>query len=326
MNSTVEPSSPPGLAVDDPVKIVTAIFGFIVLLINLIVLVYLLRILVTTMKKKDNCNLLIHLISVAVNDTLCGVTVFLIAVIYVNNQLSIYVCAYTMFFTLAFQNASQGNITCISVQRYVCSRNVHTLGQSWQTTYTKCMLTVNIIIAFVSLGYCLSQLNIRKTVRFDNGCNYYNISDGNILSVITAFFVVGIPFTVLSDILCFLTMHRLRARVRTTIEPIPSSNTTDTVQTEEGDLVRTNYNVWQQKAIMTISLIIVSFNFSFLPSVLTLILKVSGVYISADTQRVVFMSLSMNSLFNPFIIASRTNTMRSLIRRDVQKLSRLWYS
>jgi len=39
---------------------------------------------------------------------------------------------------------------------------------------------------------------------FDNACNYSNAVRGNILLVVSVFVVIGIPFTIVSDILCLM--------------------------------------------------------------------------------------------------------------------------
>lgn len=310
------------LAVDIPVKIITAIFGAIIFLFNLFILVYLLRLLTDRVTRKQNVSLWINLFSVCINDTLCGLTVFVIAVLYVDDITSIYVCANIMFFALALQNASQGNIMCISVQRYVYARNLRSQTMSWQPFYTKTLLVVNFIIAAATVLYYLVHSKIRKNSLFDNGCNFYNVVYGNVDSVATTLVSVGMPFLILSDILCILTVHKLRANVSVGQHPGPSSSNDTGSTLNEVGLTTTN-KLKQQKAIATIILIIVSFNLSYFPSVFALILKLAGGIVSADAQRVLFMSVSINSFFNPVIIAVRTQTMRTLIKRDIQKLCQL---
>ena len=56
----------------------------------------------------------------------------------------------------------------------------------------------------------------------------------------------------------------------------------------------------QQKAMVTIILILVSFNVSFLPALIAFILKLADVYLADNISRVVYMSLSLNSFYESF--------------------------
>ena len=123
MNCTVEALyNQANLGLDDLVRRTSAIIGLTVLLSNTFVLIYIIRPIVEAVK--------IFFIFVSVNDILTGFAVFLVGIMFVKSKLDIYVCVYTMFFTLALQSASQGNIARVGVHRYVfaLSTNVNT----WQ--------------------------------------------------------------------------------------------------------------------------------------------------------------------------------------------------
>ena len=321
MNITTDPlTGQDSLAVDEEVNHASAVFGFIVFLLNFLVLVYLLRLVVQAIQKGDNTSLLVHLISVCINDTITGFSIFLVSVMYVENTFSIHVCAYSIFCTLALQNASQGNIVCISLQRYICARNIRKHRIAHQRFYTKTLLTVNSLVAIASLCYCILLLTIRENVLFDNACNYSNVANGNSLLVVSVFFAIGIPFTVVSDILCLMAVNKLRTKVTCELETTTSSYPTETPTNTEHVRLRTNNTLWQQKAMVTIILILVSFNVSFLPSLIGFIIKLADVALVGNASRLMYTSLSLNSLLNPFIIAWRTHSMRSLIKHDVATL------
>ena len=321
MNITTDPlTGQDSLAVDEEVNHASAVFGFIVFLLNFLVLVYLLRLVVQAIQKRDNTSLLVHLISVCINDTLTGFSIFLVSVMYVENTFSIHVCAYSIFCTLALQNASQGNIVCISLQRYICARNIRKHRIAHQRFYTKTLLTVNSLVAIASLCYCILLLTIRENVLFDNACNYANVAIGDITLVASLYFVIGIPFTVVSDILCLMALAKLRTRVGSEPDTTAGINTTENTNNTENDRQRTNNKLWQQKAMVTIILILVSFNVSFLPSLIGFFLQSVDVDLAGNARRLIYTSLSLNSLLNPFIIAWRTHSMRSLLKHDVATL------
>lgn len=308
-------------------RMLTAIFGSIIFLLNLFILVYLLRLLADRVAKKTIDSLWIHLFSVCINDILCGLTLFFTAVLYVDESISIYACAITIFFSLALLNASQGNILCISVQRYICARNLRSRATSWQTLYTKTLLVVNLIIAVGTVLYFCVQTTTRKSSleEFDHECRYSNVIENNAFSFGTIFIGVGLPLMIVSDILCILTVIKLKTNVSVGQDAGAGSNT-ETARAQNQVGRRETNKLREQTAIATIILIIVSFNISYLPSVLSLFVNLFGGYVfdfKRYVSQLLFFSLFINSFFNPIIIAGRTNTIRNLIKRDVRKLRQL---
>lgn len=267
-----------------PSKLSTAAFGFITFLLNLTLLVYITKILLRSEVKEDNRSFFIQLFSICINDTLCGLTVFLVGVLNVSTGFTLYLCAYTIFLALTLQIASQGNITCISVQRYMYARNIRRLTSVWHSMYTKTLITVNLLIAIISFVTYVSRSTVRKASLFDSTCNYHNVVISERLSVTVAFFLVGIIFTLLSDILCALTLCKLRSQVKVvpdTEVSQPQTSTSQSLDSAGSAIVKKR----QQTAAVTLVLIIISFNFSFLPSLISYFINISGVFISAQISR-----------------------------------------
>lgn len=305
-----------GFTVDYSNKIITAAFGIVTFSVNFVLLVYIFRLIGLSIRKRDRRSLFIHLFSICINDTLCGVAVFVIAVMYVERTISTHLCAYMIFFSIALQNVSQGNIACISVQRYVCARNINKNTQAWQSYYTKTLVAVNILVAAVTLIAHMATATIRDSSLLNTNCNMYNVVVEDVMFVLRAFFALGIPFTVISNVLCILCVFKLRQSGSVTPESNDSNTNTTSSQTEEQICVKRR----QTKAITTILLILLSLNISFLPSVVGLVWKLVGKFVSADLQRAIFITMSFNSLLNPVIILGRTQSVRLLIRDDFLKM------
>lgn len=301
-----------GLTVNYSTKVGTAVFGVVTCISNFILLIYIFRLIELSIKRRDSHSLFIHFFSICINDALCGVAVFVIAVMYVEGAVSTHICAYTIFFSIALQNVSQGNIACISLQRYVSARNIHTTLRTWQSNYTKTLVVVNIVVAVVSFIVHIFEATVRMRPLYNSYCNLHNIVEEDVLVVVKCFYVLGIPFTCVSNILCILTV--LRLRTRTSI--VPDSQDSSTVVSHSMEQAR----VQKRQAITTIVLILVVLNISFLPSVITLFWKLAGKFLSADVQRIVFMTMSINSLFNPFIILCRTQSIKDMIKHDLGTL------
>lgn len=70
----------------------TCILGFGIFIINLILVIFTVRII----KSKDKYGIIIHTLSVCINDMLCGLVLFLIGIIRVEGLFSVYLCVYTI--------------------------------------------------------------------------------------------------------------------------------------------------------------------------------------------------------------------------------------
>lgn len=295
----------------------TALLGTTILVANLFILLLIARLVLTTQGRIDNNNcFLTHLLSVTINDTLCGVMLFVMALISVYDVVTSYFCAYTLFCALALQTASQGNIICVSAQRYVFSRNISQSSLTWQMFHTKTLLIVNIVVAVGTFLTYITGAHVQTDTHKDTHCFLGNVLDQNVANLIRIYFIVGMVFTLFSDILCFLTIRKLKAGVSCGIQPEGSTdNRTGNSQLSQRELLRQTTKARQKRAIITIVLILGFFNLSVLPSFLGFVLTSVGSFNDQNSKRVLMMSMFTNSLINPVIIATRVKDIRTSIFR-----------
>lgn len=308
-------------------RIFLSVYGLITFLLNVLILIYITRLFGSSFDKRDTRSFFIQLLSISVNDTLTGLSLFTIAVIHVEGPASIRVCAYSIFFVLTLQNASQGSITCVSVHRYMNARNIRRLTSSWQSIYTKTLIGVSLIIALGTFSVYLGRAKIRE-VALHPYCDYEGTISGGHIPEFRIFFVIGIVFAIATDVLTILTLIKLRSKVKVEFESgeanpqtsrSQTSQQTSTTFDEENTRKRT-IMARQKKASVTLFLILISFNIAFLPSILSFLAAVAGIPIPEAVLTVMFYSITFNSLFNPIIIASRTQDIRNRIRKDIARL------
>lgn len=130
-------------------------------------------------------------------------------------------------------------------------------------------------------------------------------------------YTFGITFVIIADILCLLTIIRLRKEIKTAIHPIsPCTEMTvgSTVRREQiEDNVQKTVTIRQKKAFYTLMLIVVFFNLTVLPFIAGFGVMFFGVKLPGLLPSFFHLVLFANSIVNPFIIATRTEDIRKTI-------------
>lgn len=293
----------------------TGVLGSIIFFANFAIMSLIIYLMVRRPGRKEGFSFLVHLLSVSVNDTLCGLMVCTMAVITVDGEGIAKFCVYVLFLALTLQSASQGNICCVSAQRYVFSRNIRQNALTWRMFHTKTLLIVNVFVAFGTFVSYAVGGKVETDFYGDGQCYFSNVLDQDVGTLIRMYFMLGISFTFVSDVLCFLTIWKLRSNRGGTVRPDTSISTgnTGSSNSSQNSLVSNTTKGRQRKAVVTIMLILGFFNMSVLPSFIGFMLKNAGVVYGTNTKRVLVMSMFINSLINPVIIATRVNDIRSLI-------------
>lgn len=176
------------------------------------------------------------------------------------------------------QVISQGNIACVSVQRYFSAINICKPGGSKRSIQIKVLIGVNIVIGVLSLLFFFSLSKIEENpVSTDGLCVLSALVSADTRASHSLFFIVGIISTVLSNAFCILTIRRLRKEVNQVIQPAfqNSSHISSSVSSSQENAkksIQTRY----QKAVITLVLVVICFNLSVYPLLLAYTVVLAG--------------------------------------------------
>ena len=129
--------------------------------------------------------------------------------------------------------------------------------------------------------------------------------------------------TIAANVLCFLTIRKLRTEINSVVQPEGTSTTMTTssthkIQTNHNNGVRTSIRLQQQKAIFVLLFILVLLNLSIVPTLFGFTMALLGWKMTVLDRRLLYLSLFLNSLINPIIIATRV----PVIRQEIIKMTR----
>lgn len=298
--------------------IVTSVTGTVAFLENTILFVLIANIMLKLEKqKKTQPDVLVHVFFVCINDTLNGIVMFLISVIRINDATSAFACAYVIILLLSLQITSQGNITCICIQRYFIARTIRTPGSKRQTTRTFVLVLINFLIGTTSFATCAIPLKIRQVRQGSQDmCSYAVVANEQMGLINMLYYLLGLILTLVSDAMCLLTICRLRKELTSVVQPERTTTISKTEDTYVQHITCASKSAKQrqQKATITIILILGLFNVSVFPVLILHSLSYIGIEMSLQSRRLIFLTLFMNSLFNPIIICTRIHEIQKMIR------------
>lgn len=308
MDSSVKNNSAPFEDYIKEVMVYTMPIGIIVFVENVVFLTILAKLVHQMRKKNDLNDIFVHFIFVCVNDTLSGFVIILLSIITVDSLKSARVCAFVMILSLSLNSMSQCNVAGICAQRFIGAKNIRKLSTGRQIRRTASLLAFNILVWMVSFGASALGLRISYNTPEPVFCSV-NVIEGS-LQYLVIFFIFGVVFTVTADVLCFLTIRKLKKDVDTTVVPSEFNN-------QINDKVRKTRTM-QQKGIFTVFLILLFLNLSSIPSVITYSLTMLGVRPTAFHLRIVYVSFFLNSIVNPVVIATRTQDVRNALPKCIK--------
>lgn len=291
--------------------------GGIVFVFNLTLLCFIGKLAVSG-AKNDKFGLIIHILFITVNDTLCGLFLFLIGWTPVQDKASAYACAVFVFMGLALQTVSQGNIACICIQRYVISKHIRAIQAKWRSVHTKTLLLVNLCLGVLSFGVCIAAFDINRIPTLNALCKLSNIMDDKTAKIVTINIVLGTMITFVADVFCFLTFHQLKTQVcvaGSTETNTATSSNRSTTNTDSS--ARTSIRTRQSKALWTIFIIVTFFNLSTFPPIVGYTLISLHDNIFSIYGRSLLLTLYLNSLINPIVIATHTHEVYMSIKDTV---------
>lgn len=281
---------------------------------------FLLCVILKVLSKSDKYGIIIHTFFVCINDTLCGLLLFLAGVWRVYDSSTAHVCAYLILSSFALQIVSQANITCVCAQRYVFARYIRKTYVKWKSAHTKTLVLVNALIGGSSLVFYFSQIHIDNIPSVSISCKLGAVMSTDMV-VLLVNFCLGTLFIITANIFCFIAICVLKTELNVVVQPsATTSNTTSNTGTHLDENVRLNMKMRQQRATVTMLLIVLFFNISFLPTFIGNIAAFFGVNIPHVLRRPILLALFVNSLANPIIIVTRVQDIRTYIGECFAKI------
>lgn len=287
------------------------VFSFV---INMFTFVYIIRV---CKKQKRQNSFTIQLAFVCANDVGCGMIIMFLS-IPVTDTITFYLCGLSFVILNVLICMAQGNIFFISLQRYIFARNIRATTIKWKATLSNALIAVNGIVGIVVLIIDLSASPFYTAYR-GKECTMAVFVDFGKQTMLTLFFF-GLPTMLVSNIFCFLSIRRLSSysAVAPALAGVSGSGSTDQENNTDGGSV--NFKKNQKRAIVTVILILISFNFSTLPTFIRIFLGFFNVSFGLSINRLLLFSIFCNSLANPLIYISRMHSMRTMVVNDVTRL------
>ena len=304
----------------------TTILGLAIFLENIGLIIIIVKL---CMKQdvKDTNDIIIQTLFVCTNDMLSGFTLFVLSFIRVTDKDTAHFCAYTILLSLSLQIMSQSNITCICVQRYIGARNIRKLTSGRQRYRTLSLMLVNALIGGGSLVSSIVQSynSVKHSFKTHGLCSFGNVLENKNQSIGILFYHIGFLLTISADVLCLLTIRKIRTEINAVVQPDVTSSTmitssSQTTQTNPNNSVRTTVRLRQQKAIFTLLFILITLNLSVVPTLFGYTMSLLGWNMTLLDVRLLYLSIFLNSLINPIIIATRVHDIRQEITKLVRRV------
>lgn len=140
---------------------VTSAFGCVVFVMNACLLSFVIEFLRSGYLKGDTYGIIIQSLFVCINDTLSGLSLFLVGLVEIDSYRKAFICANLVFLCFTSHIVSMGNITCICALRFILSGSLCKTKINWSSTYIKSLLVVNIIIGAGSFVSFLAKMKVK---------------------------------------------------------------------------------------------------------------------------------------------------------------------
>lgn len=295
----------------------TYVSGYICFLENIVLLVFIVQRLKTLGLSKENSDLIIQVFFVCINDTLSSFVLIWMGLVRVTGHATAQICVFSVILGRTLQTVSQCNITCISIFRFIVAKNIRKVGAGRQIRSTIILTVVNVAVLIVSLTSIFPTLKLRQIPESaDMACEIFAIISSDSTFVITGiFFAIGVTCTIVADIVCVMTIFRLRREMNVIGHLEVTNSANDSSEVTRGGTALVSVRSRQHRAIFTLFLILVFFNLSILPLVLLRLITYFGFQSNQLIRRLAFILLFLNSMFNPIIIASRVHEIKRLFQK-----------
>jgi len=302
---------------------VTSVFGTLIVIENLTLVCVMGMVIKRLDSRHSQREIIIQSVFLSTNDGLSGFFLLFVGNIRVKDKVTAFMCAYSSHMTVILQLLSQINIACICVYRYTIARNIRKFDVKRKSRFTLVLTIINMTVGISNMIIFSSTLKLRPILEgVDFACNYNRVvsSTDDVLGSSLGY-AVGTMCLFTADILCVLTIYRLKREINVTVSSSDAGQSSTTVETSTRDkLVRLTMRKQQQTAIFVVFLILVIFNLSILPIIIAGALLYAGVNLSMEVFGLVLLSLYIHALLNPVIITTRILEIRKTVRNASTKL------
>ena len=302
---------------------VTFVFGALIFLENLI----LLSVLGTVLKRLDSMHsqreIIIQSVFLSFNDGLSGFFLLFVGGIRVKDDITAFMCACASYMTVILQLMSQINIGFICAYRYRVARNIRKFEIKRKSYFTIVLTIINLTLSVSNVIIFSSTLKLRPVLEgMDFACSYNRVvSSTDDVFGSPVGYGVGTMCLFTADILCLLTIYRLKREINVAVSSSDAVQSSTTVETSsQNKTVRLTMRKQQQTAIFVVFLILVIFNLSILPIIIAGTLLYAGVYLSGVVFELALLFLYIHALLNPVIITTRILEIRKTVRNASTKV------
>ena len=299
-----------------------SVSALVIFIENVILLVFLCKLLIKYNSGKEQIDVIIQVVFVCAIDTLSSFVFFVTGRVRVTSDITARLCVYTILLSSTLQFMSQSNIMCICAFRYYVARNVRKLGPRRHSLFTVVSLIVNFTVGVLCMTSFSVTMKLNSITDGANmACRFLALVTSKSTGVISKIYaVVGFIVTIIADVLCGMTVHRLKREINY-VQPMTTTSTSTSGPSSSTGTIRQSTKTHQQNAVFTIFLILLFFNLSILPILFGRILSFAGVELSTNLNRLSYLCLFLNSLFNPIIIVKRVPEIKTSFKNLLQRFS-----
>lgn len=296
-------------------QIIIRTIGVVTFVLNILAMTYILRL---WKKQKRENSFYIQMTFVCANDVGCGFVIIIMSVP-VQDVISVYLCGFSHIILNTLVCMALGNIFFICLQRYIFARNIRSLALKWKSLLSKTLLTVNVVIGVGA--FTINLIASKFVEEFRSPVCSLAVFRNFGLQTVVLLLILGLPTMLASDVLCVLAILKLRRAA--TIAPLEGTTTMSRSSDNDDGPGTANFRSYQQRAIITVLLILLAFNFSTVPNILSTILGFCGIGLPLEIGRLLLFCIFINSLANPLIYITRIQSLRSMFVSDLSRLKSL---
>ena len=205
---------------------VTSVFGFVIFIENAILLVFRCKLLTKYKSGKEQFDVITQVVFVCANDTFSSFVLFMIGVLRVTYDITARLCVYTILLSSTLQAMSQSNIMCICEFRLYAAIPTCELDPKRHKLLTLVLVSVNVTVGLTFLAP--HSVNVKLTPIMDGADMACGLVAGMIskstIDISSIYLVVGFIVTIIADVLCGMTEHRLKREIRH-VQPMTTTST-----------------------------------------------------------------------------------------------------
>lgn len=294
--------------------VLVLVFSVCIIVANAVVSMVVVRIILILHKRRHrDVDIMINLFFICLNDVLCGLALLFYTAIQLDGTITGPLCAYTVTLCISLLITSHGNILSVCIQRLSVARNIYRTRQDQQNFRSLTLLVVNIFCGISSFILTLFRAKIYSLKSAPHSvCDFMTVFGPSAKIINMVFYSYQLTTTIAADVVCLTTIVKLWLILsKVTVSPSATSTQEGNTNSQQSSQARASIKIKQQKAIITLLILLVFFNVSILPTIGVSTLRFLGIENKVVPPRVIFLFSFVNSLINPIIIMTRMKNVRT---------------